>query len=84
MKTKTGMSIGLALTLMVGVFATMLALGLFTYYRGAEPTTTPWTVTLPRRTITLLQRRRSQTTLAGADVQVTVGFTLGNFKTPMP
>ena len=30
MKTKTGMSIGLALTLMVGVFATMLALGLFT------------------------------------------------------
>ena len=33
MKTKTGMSIGLALTLMVGVFATMLALGLFTPYR---------------------------------------------------
>ena len=30
MKTKKGMSIGLALTLMVGVFATMLALGLFT------------------------------------------------------
>ena len=30
MKTKFGMSIGLALTLMVGVFATMLALGLFT------------------------------------------------------
>ena len=30
MKTKIGMSIGLALTLMVGVFATMLALGLFT------------------------------------------------------
>ena len=30
MKTRTGMSIGLALTLMVGVFATMLALGLFT------------------------------------------------------
>ena len=30
MKTKTGMSLGLALTLMVGVFATMLALGLFT------------------------------------------------------
>ena len=30
MKTKTGMSIGLALTFMVGVFATMLALGLFT------------------------------------------------------
>ena len=30
MKTKTGMSIGLAMTLMVGVFATMLALGLFT------------------------------------------------------
>ena len=34
MKTKTGMSIGLALTLMVGVFATMLALGLFTTNRG--------------------------------------------------
>ena len=32
MKTKTGMSIGLALTLMVGVFATMLALGLFTNF----------------------------------------------------
>ena len=30
MKTKIGMSLGLALTLMVGVFATMLALGLFT------------------------------------------------------
>ena len=30
MKTKTGLSLGLALTLMVGVFATMLALGLFT------------------------------------------------------
>ena len=30
MKTKTGMSIGLALTLVVGVFATMLALGVFT------------------------------------------------------
>ena len=30
MKTRIGMSIGLALTLVVGVFATMLALGLFT------------------------------------------------------
>ena len=30
MKTRIGMSLGLALTLMVGVFATMLALGLFT------------------------------------------------------
>ena len=30
MKTKIGMSLGLALTLVVGVFATMLALGLFT------------------------------------------------------
>ena len=33
MKTKIGMSLGLALTLMVGVFATMLALGLFTTTR---------------------------------------------------
>ena len=39
MKTKTGMSIGLALTLMVGVFATMLALGLFTTNEvGAQST----------------------------------------------
>ena len=30
MKTRIGMSLGLALTLMVGVFATMLALGVFT------------------------------------------------------
>ena len=39
MKTKTGMSIGLALTLVVGVFATMLALGLFTTTEvGAQAT----------------------------------------------
>ena len=39
MKTKTSMSIGLALTLVVGVFATMLALGLFTTTEvGAQST----------------------------------------------
>ena len=44
MKTRTGLSIGLALTLMVGVFATMLALGLFTTVdvqaaKGSDPAT---------------------------------------------
>ena len=39
MKTKIGMSLGLALTLMVGVFATILALGLFTTTEvGAQST----------------------------------------------
>ena len=39
MKTRIGMSLGLALTLMVGVFATMLALGLFTTTEvGAQAT----------------------------------------------
>ena len=45
MKTKTGLSLGLALTLMVGVFATMLALGLFTtpHVGGAKiPTQLRW------------------------------------------
>ena len=50
MKTKTGMSIGLALTLMVGVFATMLALGLFTPNEARAEITVPTVVHDPNDT----------------------------------
>ena len=69
MKTKTGLSLGLALTLMVGVFATMLALGLFT-------TTEAQAQVVPAATVGNVSITHSPTT-RGMAAEVTVKFTPG-------
>ena len=89
MKTKTGMSIGLALTLVVGVFATMLALGLFTTtdVRAAAvgpvtvshvPTITspdvPNPVDATVPTAAMVTVKFTTTTVLAAEQTITIGF----------
>ena len=75
MKTKTGLSLGLALTLMVGVFATMLALGLFTTNEArADAPTAPMIEVGSATAVALASLNHPENTQAVGTLSVTHDF----------